>query len=328
MDRAPVGHHEIGIAPVCLQHLIEEPVVFARVASVHLVVGAHHAPGRPRSMAISKASRSDSRIAAGSIRASRTTRSVSCALRAKCLVVEMMWRLCTPSIMAPAISAGEQRVLGEIFEIAAAARVANEIRRAAKKDIEAFRARFGADCLALKPREAEVPGRGEGEIGRHRRRCIAAADVAGVGDAKLCVRFLQRRNAEARYPGHIARRADRSGRFGLAAPRRRDDAMEKRQLLLLRHLLERHLRALSGRQRGIVPRPVPGDRGKGQGTGKTMSAAALSEAFLARWSSRLMQSRYSLFGRSASAKRGHAQELRVKGKGGPRSNRSRRGRFR
>ena len=107
--------------------------------------------------------------------------------------------------MAPAMSAGEQRILGEIFEIAAAARVANEICRAAKKDIETFRARFGADCLALKPREAHVPCRGEGEIGRHRGRCIAGADIARVGDAKLCVRLLQRWNAEARYPGHVAR---------------------------------------------------------------------------------------------------------------------------
>jgi hypothetical protein len=39
---------------------------------------------------------------------------------------------------------GEQRVLGEILEIAPATRVTNEIRGAAKKHIEAFRPRFGA----------------------------------------------------------------------------------------------------------------------------------------------------------------------------------------
>ena len=150
-------------------------------------------------MAISNASRSDSRVAAGSICASRTTRSVSCALSAKCLIVEMMWRLCTPSIMAARHHSGEQRVLGEIFKIAAAARVANEIRRAAKKHIEALRARFGADGLALKPRHARVPGRGESEIGRHRRRRVAGTDIARVGDAEFCVRLLQRGNAEARY---------------------------------------------------------------------------------------------------------------------------------
>ena len=61
------------------------------------------APGRPCSIPISKARRSDSRAAAGSIRASSTTRSVSWSLRAKCLMVERMWRLCAPAIIAPAM---------------------------------------------------------------------------------------------------------------------------------------------------------------------------------------------------------------------------------
>ena len=61
-------------------------------------------PGRPHSMPISKARRSDSRAAAGSIRASSTTRSVSWAFRAKCLIVEITPWLCAPSIAAPTMS--------------------------------------------------------------------------------------------------------------------------------------------------------------------------------------------------------------------------------
>ena len=60
--------------------------------------------GRPCSIAISNANRSASRAAAGSIRASSTTRSVSCAFRAKCLTVAMTWRLCTPATAFPAMS--------------------------------------------------------------------------------------------------------------------------------------------------------------------------------------------------------------------------------
>ena len=196
--------------------------------------------------------------------------------------------------MAARHDAGEQRVLGEIFEIAPATRVTNEICGAAKKHIEALRSRFRADCLALKPRQLRVPGRGEGEIGRHRRRRVAGTDVSGVGDAKLRVRLLQRGNAEARYPRHVARRADRSGRFGLAAPWRRDHAMDQRQLLLLGHLVERHLRALGGRQGGVAPRPIlgPGCRGKDEGQRKTMSASA-SANFTGSLSSRHQSRRSS-----------------------------------
>ena len=58
--------------------------------------------GLPRSMAIWKASRSLSRSAASSIRASATIRPVSCALSAKCLIVEAIPFDWMPAICAPA----------------------------------------------------------------------------------------------------------------------------------------------------------------------------------------------------------------------------------
>ena len=166
---------------------------------------------------------------------------------------------------APSHDAGEQRVFGEIFEIAPATRITNEICCAAKKHVEALRSRLRPDRLALKPRHIGAPGRGEGEIGRHRSRRVAVTDVSGVGDAKLRIRLLQRRNAEARHAGHVTCRANRSGRSGLAAPSRRDHAMDQGQLLLLCHLVERQLRATGGGQRGIRPRPFLRCRGSAEG---------------------------------------------------------------
>ena len=82
MNRAPVGHHEAGITPIALEHLVKQPVVLAGIGSVHLIVGAHHAARMPALDGDLEGERSDSRAAAGSIRASSTTRSVSCALSA------------------------------------------------------------------------------------------------------------------------------------------------------------------------------------------------------------------------------------------------------
>ena len=162
---------------------------------------------------------------------------------------------------------GEQRVLREIFKIAPAARVTNEVRGAAKKHIEALRSRFDGHRLALKPRNLWVPGRGESEIGRHRGRRVAGADVARICNPKLRVRLLQRGNTKARYAGHVACRANGSGWFRRPAPTRRDDAMEQRQLLLLGHLIKRHLRALGGGQGRIAPRPALRLRYRGEGQG-------------------------------------------------------------
>ena len=169
----------------------------------------------PRSIPISKARRSDSRDATGSIRASSTTRSVSWSFKAKCLIVEMMPRLCAPSIAAPAMRPVSRRVFGEILEIAAAARVADQIRRAAEQDVEAPGPGLGPDRFALPPRQRQVPGRSQREIGRHGRRRVAVPDVSWIGDAELGIGLLQRGDAEPRNPGDVARRPDRALRFRL-----------------------------------------------------------------------------------------------------------------
>ncbi len=266
MDRAPVGHDEIRIAPVGLQHLIEKPVVFARIAAVHLIVGAHDAAWPPaldgdfEGQQIRLAHRGwiDTRVEDDPVGFLRIERKM------------LDRRDDAPAALhacnhAPSHDAGEQRVFGEIFKIAPATRVTNEICGAAKKHIEALGSRFGADGFALKPRHIWAPGRGEGEIGRHRGRRVAVTDVPGIGDAKLRIRLLQCGNAEARHAGHVAGRTNRPIRSGLAAPSRRDHAMDQRQLLLLGHLVERQLRAPGGRQGSIHPRPVLRRRGSAEG---------------------------------------------------------------
>ena len=45
VHRAPVRHHVARIAPVVLQHLVEQPVVLAGIDAVDAVVGAHHRAG-------------------------------------------------------------------------------------------------------------------------------------------------------------------------------------------------------------------------------------------------------------------------------------------
>ena len=73
-------------------------------------------------------------------------------------MVEMTRRLCDAVDRGPGHQPRQQRVLGKIFEVAAAARVANEIGRAAEQDVEAFGSRLGRDRLALPPRKRQVPG--------------------------------------------------------------------------------------------------------------------------------------------------------------------------
>ena len=98
-------------------------------------------------MAIWKASRSDSRIAAGSMRALKPPRLVSLALRAKCLMVDMTCWPCMPRYAARHHPC-EQRIFPEILEIAPRTGVTSEICRAAEQHVEALGVGFGEDRFA------------------------------------------------------------------------------------------------------------------------------------------------------------------------------------
>ena len=132
----------------------------------------------------------------------------------------MTCRLWAPSIAAPAIRPGEQRVFGKIFENPAAARVANEIGGAAKQDVETPGPSLRPDRFALPRRSRYVPRRGEGQIRRHGGRFIAAANMSRIRHAKLGVGFLKRRHAEPRNSLDVAGRSYRAARLLASAPRR------------------------------------------------------------------------------------------------------------
>ena len=125
--------------------------------------------------------------------------------------------------------AGDQRVLGEILENSPAARVADQVRRPAEQDVEAPGPGLGADRRALPPRERQIPGGSQREIGRHGRRGVARPDVPRVRDAELGVGLLQRRNAEPRDSGDVAGRPDRSLRASAVRPMARRGSRRARE---------------------------------------------------------------------------------------------------
>jgi len=145
VDRAPVGHHKKRIPPIGLEHLIEEPVVFTTIASVQLVVGAHHGARAPtldgdlegEQVRFARCSRVDARVEDDTVGFLRIEREV----------LDRRDDVATLHALDHAArhQPGEQRILGEIFKIAPAARVTNEIRGTPQKHIEALRLRFGAD---------------------------------------------------------------------------------------------------------------------------------------------------------------------------------------
>ena len=53
----------------------------------------------------------------------------------------------------------QQRILGEVLEIAAASGIANQIGRASEQHRKAFGARFGADGLAYSTSQISIPAR-------------------------------------------------------------------------------------------------------------------------------------------------------------------------
>ena len=132
---------------------------------------------------------------------------------------------------APALSAldcgarheaRQQRVLGKVLESPAAARVADEVRRAPEQNVEPPGARLRADALALPSGQREIEGRSQREIRRHRPPPSPRSDVTRIGDAERPVGLLQGRNAEPRgTPGTKPADPTAPSGFGLPPTARR-----------------------------------------------------------------------------------------------------------
>ena len=165
-------------------------------------------------MASSKASRSDSRCAVGSMIASTQWRLVSWQLSEKCLIVEMTPRSGSQRSTPPPSSRAEQRVLGQVLEVAPVARIAGQVDPAGQQHVEPAHARLASDHRPGDAGQIGIEARPERQACGQRGRGIAGTK-AGVGHPQAGVAHDQRRDAQ---PGH-ARRVARAHRRAFRDPR-------------------------------------------------------------------------------------------------------------
>ena len=255
MDGAPVGQDKAAVSPVGLEHVGQEPRIFAGVGSVDLIVGAHDGAGLS---ALDRDLEGKKIGLAG-------RRAVDPDVEPAAVGLPVVEREVLDGRQDAAVGLhavdhraghqpGQQRILGKIFEVPPAARIANEVRVAAEQHVEPLGPRVRPDRFALAARQLEVPGRRQRQIGGHRRRRVAAPDVAWIGDAERTVGLLQGGNAESGDPRHVTGRAERALGLRAAFPRRAEIAMDERQLLALSHRLERLPGTRVRRRRGISAR--------------------------------------------------------------------------
>ena len=277
VSRAPIGHHIALEAPIAPQHVRQQIGILAGVRAVDEIVRTHHRsrlPGLDRDFERQQIGHAHRRIADHRVD----------GVPVRLLIVDrvMLDRgddvigLDAGDLVADD-RAGEQRILPAIFEIAAVARIAQQIDAAREHDVEARIMRFAADHRAAGVRQFGVPGcrRSDtggqggslalflrGPLGRH-------ADP-GIG-------LPLRRDAETRDAGNIAGRSlPRLGRLGIVAlPGAAEIAEHQRQLFLLGHGPEQRRGALIDGERTIHPRALDaadrqhGLRRRGGGAGRS-----------------------------------------------------------
>ena len=206
-DRAPVGHDQALVAPFVAQHLGEQPVVLARVHAVDLVVGAHHGP-RP-GLGDHPLEGAQVHLAQGALV------DVGADPHPVGLLVvdrEVLQRRADAAALQAAHPrggqhAGQQRVLGEVLEVAAAERAALEVDARAEQHRDVHRAALVAEGLAHPPQQLRVPGR----AGSHRRR-----EAGGRRPVSMSPRVRLQPNA-VRPVGHGDRRECRRTRSAWCA---------------------------------------------------------------------------------------------------------------
>jgi hypothetical protein len=149
---------------------------------------------------------------------------------------------------------GQERVLAEVFEVAAVERVAGEVDPAVQQDVEALLPRLLADHGPAGEGDVGTPGGGQQHAGGQGGRVVVTASRGGHPEAGVAL--AQVRQAEARDAG------DEAG-GGLHARRRAglqhagEVAMDEGDLLVLGHLGERELGAAVGREAGVAPGKGP-----------------------------------------------------------------------
>ena len=205
VDRAPVGHHEPVEAPLVAQHLGQQPVVLGRVRAVDLVVGAHDRP-RPRLL--------DDALEAGEVDLAqralvdvgRDAQPVGLLVVGRVVLDRRADALALQALdERRAEHAGDERVLGEVLEVAPAQGGALDVDAGAEDDVDALRARLLADRRPDPPHELRVEGRAERARGGEAGGGQAAGDadvVALVGLLAQAVRAVGERDGADAGAGH------------------------------------------------------------------------------------------------------------------------------
>ena len=143
--------------------------------------------------------------------------------------------------------AGEQRVFADVFEIAAAARFADQVRATCKLHVEALGLRLASDQCATVVCELAVERRAQQQRAGQTRGMVARAHAADIADPETGVGLLHGGDAQPRDARIERGRADGALRFELVRQRNGHRAGQPGELFVLGHARNQVLGALTAR---------------------------------------------------------------------------------
>ena len=185
MHRAPVRHDQPVEAPLVPEHLGQQPPVLRRVLAVDLVVGAHHRPRPGCGDHVLEGGQVD--LAQGAlVHVGADPEPVGLLVVRREVLHARPDLLRLQAVHQPGGEpAGQERVLGQVLEVAPAQRRALDVDPGAEDDRDVLGARLGAQRRAHLPGQPGVPGAGERGGGREAGGRHAPADARMVGAVGL-----------------------------------------------------------------------------------------------------------------------------------------------
>ena len=249
VNGAPVRHGPAGIGPVLAQHIGEQERILAGIDAADLVVGAHHR---------GRMTRLDGDLEGQQI-ALPEGRLIDLGAQdhpTGLLVVEGevlggggdVVRLDAPDGLSGQGS-GQQRVFPQVFEVAAIARVAQQVGAAGQQDVEALLSGLLADQGPRGEGGFRIPGGGERQAGG--QGCGVVLLAPGLGHAKARVALGQGRDTQARQTRDVAGGVDDAG--GFLGKEGGEVAMQQGDLLVQAHLRDDQFGAPVGVEPGVHP---------------------------------------------------------------------------
>lgn len=209
-DRAPVGDHQAVVAPLAAEYVGQQPSVLRGVHAVDPVVGAHHGP-RAR-LGHHPAEGREVDLAQGACVDVRTDRHPVGLLVVRREVLEGGADALRLQTVHPgrAQHAAEQRILGEVLEVASAQRAALDVDARAEQHVHTVCVRLVGERAADPSGQFGVPGGGQGDGGWEAggRGAFVDAEVVGLllglqPQAVRAVRHAHGRDAHLRESGGV-----------------------------------------------------------------------------------------------------------------------------